>query len=538
MIVVALINFITLIFNRKDKILFLAYVLAIFSSSFYFIEFNYVSTIYILAALMIEIQVFRENMLYSNNMVYIVIVSIVIVAIGLAGLNILTYKDKVQEISCDQFGNYFIQKVIEHLNDDQIKELLYKKISSNFRSFCFNQHGTRVVQKIFEKIINNDELLNYYNLLLTPNLKDFVIDQNASHIIIKYVNMLPYPKNHFIIQFLLDNSFDLATKKHSCCVLQKCIEYSNEKQKKDFLRVIAVNSYGLFNDQFGNYVVQYCINLCDYEINKIFVDNFLKNILQFSTQKYSSNIIEKCMDCCDEKTKELIIQKYCEPNIIEKLLFDMYGNYVLQKVMSLSKEPITSKYISIIGPLMKKLNSYSFGLKLFNKLLSSFPALSSYVGNKNDGGKMKKMKSKKNNMKIGNNNDMDGFNGGNRNNMNALNMNNNLYNNMFNNRNNLQMMNMINQQNNNKFQNGQMFNPRNNFYIPFQFNNNMNNNVNNNMYMQNMMNNNNFGINYNNGSNMNNIMQFQQKMNNNNDNNNNNISNRPNMMFNYNNQQQ
>jgi hypothetical protein len=244
------------------------------------------------------------------------------------------------------------------------------------------------------------------------------------------------------------------------------------------------------------------------------------------------------MDCCDEKTKELIIQKYCEPNIIEKLLFDMYGNYVLQKVMSLSKEPITSKYISIIGPLMKKLNSYSFGLKLFNKLLSSFPALSSYVGNKNEGGKMKKMKCKKNNMKMGNNNDMDRFNGGNRNNMNTLNMNNNLYNNMFNNRNNLQMMNMINQQNNNKFQNGQMFNPRNNFYMPFQFNNNMNNNINNNMYMQNMMNNNNCGINYSNGSNMNNIMQFQQKMNNNNDNNNNKISNRPNMMFNYNNQQQ
>ena len=100
---------------------------------------------------------------------------------------------------------------------------------------------------------------------------------------------------------------------------------------------------------------------------------------------------------------------------------------------------------------MKKLNSYSFGLKLFNKLLSSFPALSSYVGNKNEGGKMKKMKCKKNNMKMGNSNDMDGFNGGNRNNMNTLNMNNNLYNNMFNNRNNLQMMNMINQQNNNKF---------------------------------------------------------------------------------------
>ena len=317
-------------------------------------------------------------------------------------------KDKVQEISCDQFGNYFIQKVIEHLNDDQIKELLDKKISSNFRFFCFNQHGTRVVQKIFEKIINNDELLNKYNILLTPNLKDFAIDQNASHIIIKYVNMLPYPKNDFIIKFLIDNSFYLATKKHSCCVLQKCIEYSNEQQKKEFLKVIADKSYGLFNDQYGNYVVQYCINLCDYEINKIFVQNFLCDIMTFSTQKYSSNIIEKCMDCCDQETKELIIQEYCKPSIIEKLLFDMYGNYVLQKVMSLSKEPLTSKYISIVGPLLEKLSSYSFGPKLFNKLLSSFPALSSYTGKKNEGGKMKKMKNKKNNLNKENNNNMGG----------------------------------------------------------------------------------------------------------------------------------
>ena len=151
---------------------------------------------------------------------------------------------------------------------------MHEKISPNFSSFCFNQHGTRVIQKIFEKIINNEELLNYYNALLIPNLKDFVVDQNASHIIIKYVNLLAAPKNEFIIKFLLENSTDLATKKHSCCVLQKCIEYSNEKQKLEFLKIISSKSNCLFNDQYGNYVVQYCINLCNYEINKVFVNNF------------------------------------------------------------------------------------------------------------------------------------------------------------------------------------------------------------------------------------------------------------------------
>ena len=51
-------------------------------------------------------------------------------------------KDKIQEISFDQFGNYFIQKVIEYLTDEQIFEILHKKIPTNSRSFCFNQHGT------------------------------------------------------------------------------------------------------------------------------------------------------------------------------------------------------------------------------------------------------------------------------------------------------------------------------------------------------------------------------------------------------------
>ena len=362
-------------------------------------------------------------------------------------------KDKIQEISFDQFGNYFIQKVIEYLNDEQIFEILQKKISINFRSFCFNQHGTRVIQKIFEKTVKNEQLLNYFNNLLNPNLKDFVIDSNASHIIIKYVNILSSPKNDFIIKFLLENSYELAMKKYSCCVLQNCIEYSNNQQKKEFLKNIAMKSYGLFNDQYGNYVVQYCINLCDYEINKIFVHNFLNNTLKFSTQKYSSNIIEKCMDCCDESTKDLICQKYCNQEIVQKLLFDMYGNYVLQKVMILSKEPFSSKYIEIVGPLMKNLNNYSFGQRLYNKLIATFPSLSMYVGINNKNNRNKKYKKNKNNNNYGNGN----------NNMNMNEFVNNIYVNNSYNMNNINSN--INHANNN---NGQMFmmsGINNNYYL-------------------------------------------------------------------------
>ena len=310
-------------------------------------------------------------------------------------------KDKIIELSNDQFGNYFIQKVIEYLKLEELEEILYNKISNQFRLLSLNQHGTRVIQKIFEKIINNDNLLNYYTLLLNPNLKDFIIDPNASHIIIKYVSLVKSPKNDFIIKFLCDNIFELATKKHSCFALQKCIEYSNHNQKKLLLNTIANQSFGLFTDQFGNYVVQYVINIKDFDVNKIIALNLLYDIPKFSSQKFSSNVIEKCLDCCDENTKNLIIEKFCEEKLIKSLLFDMYGNYVLQKVMILSKEPFKSKFFNIVAPLMDNLTNLSFGQKIYNKLLSSFPELNTYVKNNNKGNLTKK---KNKNMKMINNN--------------------------------------------------------------------------------------------------------------------------------------
>lgn len=97
-VIITVINLITLLFNRKDKILFFSYFIAIISSAFFFTKNPYIGIMYLLSAMIIEIQVIRENMIYTNNMFYIVCTVIVIVAIGLVAINILTYKDKVKKI--------------------------------------------------------------------------------------------------------------------------------------------------------------------------------------------------------------------------------------------------------------------------------------------------------------------------------------------------------------------------------------------------------------------------------------------------------
>jgi hypothetical protein len=127
--------------------------------------------------------------------------------------------------------------------------------------------------------------------------------------------------------FLGDNIIDIATKKHSCCALQKCIEVANDKQRLQIYNKIADNAFLLIGDPFGNYVIQFVVTFENYEINAKIAQVFMTNIGYLSKQKFSSNVIEKCFDYCDDDTKQSIIKELCNPKLIPELLLDMYGNY-------------------------------------------------------------------------------------------------------------------------------------------------------------------------------------------------------------------
>lgn len=101
-------------------------------------------------------------------------------------------------------------------------------------------------------------------------------------------------------------------------------------------------------------------------------------------QKFSSNVIEKIFEHSDDVTKDILVEKLSDPSIIKSLLFDMYGNYVIQKAMSFAREPYYSRYISTIIPLVDKLKLVSFGPKLYHKLLNTYKEISYHVTQKHN----------------------------------------------------------------------------------------------------------------------------------------------------------
>ena len=372
----------------------------------------------------------------------------------------LESKQILKKMTIDSFGNYLIQKLLEYITNDIIQEFFINIICPSFMEISLNPHGSRVIQKLLGRIYNTSNLMKKFNECLQSSMLEIFLNQSSTHIIIKYISLIKYPNNQIIYTFIVENIYYIATHKHSCCTLQKCLEEGNNIQRKEILMSLANISSQLFADQYGNYAIQFALSLRDEEANKIIISQYLYNFQKNISNKISSNVYEKVLEYCDFNTKQFIIKSLCNFETVKNLLYDTYGNYVLQKTLLASTEPYRSMYIKYIAPLIDGLKNLPNGLIIIHKIISHFPELQNYVqinSNKNRNYNIYNNNNMNNNMNINMTNSMNN----NINNNMKSSLNNNMKNNLNNNMNN--NMNNLNNLNNNMNNN---FNINNN-YIPF-----------------------------------------------------------------------
>jgi hypothetical protein len=64
--------------------------------------------------------------------------------------------------------------------------------------------------------------------------------------------MLINPK--FIYNAVAANCVEVATHRHGCCVLQRCIDHASDHQRVQLVNEITYNALTLVQDPYGNYV--------------------------------------------------------------------------------------------------------------------------------------------------------------------------------------------------------------------------------------------------------------------------------------------
>ena len=297
-------------------------------------------------------------------------------------------KPHLINIMTHQFGNYVIQKLLEILIYKENKELFTEIISlldqnNSLYSISINNYGTRVIQKTLEKLIESGynkvettEINNCLKNLISEHLYDLCKDKNGNHVyqkLLKVFNTEKEETNNFLYDYLADIAVDVALLQQGATIFSTAISLGSYNQKEKMCNKINQNLDKLINNKFGNYSVQAIINALKDE-KKLIEPIYLyisNNIVELSNQKYSSNVVDTFIMKKDEFSKQ-IINDIINNNQIKDIVKDQYGNYVIQKAMSISNSETLNKIIQQIKPIIPELLMNNLGKKIVNKITQQY----------------------------------------------------------------------------------------------------------------------------------------------------------------------
>lgn len=232
--------------------------------------------------------------------------------------------------------------------------------------------------------------------MLKDNVKTLVEDINGNHAIQKVLFTFLAPTNEFIFENMINQCKEIACHKHGCCVMQKCIAGANQDQKDRLIDEIINNTQAFVRNPYGNYVVQYVIDLKDFDINTRIGEQLLGSLIELGNQKFSSNVIEKCLEFNHREIKNQMVKEMLTAKSYLNFLTDQYGNYVIQKTLGVAEKDDLEQLIIKIKPDMEALKKHSdFGVKIYNKLVKTYPTLQSKTAKANKNNKKSSGKNNK-----------------------------------------------------------------------------------------------------------------------------------------------
>ena len=132
-------------------------------------------------------------------------------------------------------------------------------MTSSLANISLNSHGALAVQKLIDLLATYQSHVRIVATSLKPDILILIKDVNGNYVVQRCVNSLNNSQNQFIYNVAGDYMLEIATGRHGCCVLQRCIAATVEK--------IIGKAVELVQDAFGKYVVQYGTDLNSENIN-------------------------------------------------------------------------------------------------------------------------------------------------------------------------------------------------------------------------------------------------------------------------------
>jgi hypothetical protein len=160
---------------------------------------------------------------------------------GAAAIGVLFSEllDNVTSLMTDPFGNYLVQKLLDRCSEEQRLRVLERVAEQGqLVSVALNTHGTRAVQKLIETLTCKEQRVIAIEAL-KPGVVSLIKDLNGNHVVQRCLQRLGPEDSQFIYDAAKAHCVEIATHRHGCCVLQRCIDFATPDQKTELVQEVA-----------------------------------------------------------------------------------------------------------------------------------------------------------------------------------------------------------------------------------------------------------------------------------------------------------
>ena len=281
---------------------------------------------------------------------------------------------EIEDITVHSFGNYIFQKLMTVINEADLAKV-FAQMKHGIISIAKKPYGMRSLQAFVAAIKSYPTIITEFIEVLNPHLSNLIVDANASHIIQKSLIHFDEAFTAPIVEAIAKNCIVYAKDMHACCVVQKALDNKDIFEgslKYQIAMMLMANTLELITHPYGNYVTQLLIKLKPKKISEGVINLIKLQIVELSCDKFASHPIELAFEAAGTEGKKQMLDSLCHAASIKKVLFDQYGNYVLQKILKLSSNDERKKIIDQIKLHIDELSLSSHGKKVCEKLTKCY----------------------------------------------------------------------------------------------------------------------------------------------------------------------
>jgi len=274
--------------------------------------------------------------------------------------------------SSSVFGNYIVQRLLEHGTEKQLYAVL-ASLGGHIVTLSRDPYGCRVVQKALDAASRPGQLAILQEIQ-AGGVLEMIKDQSGNHVMQKAIERLRVEDIMFIVKSMEGNMQTIAVHLYGCRVTQRLFERVPVTMLQALFDELFPNFLELAQDQFGNYVLQHVAEFGAPQHRARAVEIVCRHLCTMACHKFASNVVEKVLTFGNATGHHQMLDAALsegssreEPPVL-RMMKDRYGNYVVQKLLDTAFGDRREALLRLLQENDLTLKKFSYGKHILARI--------------------------------------------------------------------------------------------------------------------------------------------------------------------------